>query len=103
MAELLQEAVAPAPGVADERARVVVLRSIEEVQAARERWQRARWGTFEADQDVFLTVIDARDEALRPHVVLVERGDRIEAGLVARLERAPLECRFGYKVLYRPT
>jgi hypothetical protein len=103
MAELLQEVVMPATDIVDEPARLVVLRSVEEVEAARDRWQAVRWGTVEADPDVFLAVIDSRVEAIRPHVILVERGDRIEAGLVARLERAPLECRFGYKVLYRPT
>jgi CelD/BcsL family acetyltransferase involved in cellulose biosynthesis len=94
---------APAAAAAVGERRVTVLRTVQEVAAARDRWQALPWGTFEADQDIFLAVIDARADALRPHVILVERDGEIEAALVGRLERVPLECRFGYKVVYRPT
>jgi CelD/BcsL family acetyltransferase involved in cellulose biosynthesis len=82
--------------------RVTVARTVEEVLALRSAWERLPVGNIDADPDYFLTVVGNRPEVLRPHVVLIERaeGDLL---IVARLERAPLETRVGYRVVARPT
>jgi CelD/BcsL family acetyltransferase involved in cellulose biosynthesis len=81
---------------------VRVLRSVEEVEAERARLEELPWGRVDARPDYFLAVLNARKEAERPHVVLVERGDEVVAALAGRVERAPLEVGIGYTVLYRP-
>ncbi|MDP9278840.1 MAG: GNAT family N-acetyltransferase [Gemmatimonadota bacterium] len=44
-----------------------------------------------------------RPTVLRPHVTLIERDRQPQALAIGRLDVAPLECKFGYKVVYRPT
>jgi CelD/BcsL family acetyltransferase involved in cellulose biosynthesis len=82
--------------------RVTVGRTIEEVEALRETWSRAGLTDLDADLDWFLTVIRNRDEAQRPHVVLIERPDRPDLLAVARIEHFRLESRIGYRVFARP-
>ncbi len=81
---------------------VLVLRSADELEAERARWDVVPWGRVDAQLDYFLAVLRTRTEAERPHVVLVERDGRVVAALAGRVERAPLECSVGYKVVYRP-
>lgn len=54
-----------------------------------------------ADMDYFRTVIDSRPDVIRPHVVCLHRNGHAEALAVGRIEDIRLECRFGYKVVYR--
>lgn len=82
--------------------RVIVARTVEEVHALRPAWERLDVRNIDADIDYFLTVVANRPEVLRPHVVLVERPEG-NLLVVARLERAPLETRVGYRVVARPT
>jgi CelD/BcsL family acetyltransferase involved in cellulose biosynthesis len=81
--------------------RVTIARTVEEVEALRPAWERLQVPNLDADLDYFLTVVAHRREVLRPHVVLIERpeGDML---IVARLERAPLESRLGYRVVAKP-
>jgi CelD/BcsL family acetyltransferase involved in cellulose biosynthesis len=82
--------------------RVTVARTIEEVEALRDTWSRAGLTDLDADLDWFLTVIRNRDEAQRPHVVLIERPGRPDLLAVARMEHFRLESRVGYRVVARP-
>jgi hypothetical protein len=82
--------------------RVTVWRTTEDLLAAREQWSAVPWRTFEADLDVFLTVVEALPEAIRPHVIAVERDGRLAGALVLRLERVQLSTSVGYATLYSP-
>lgn len=82
--------------------RTRVLATSGEVDAERDRLAAVGWDRIDADPDFFLAVAEARDETVRPHVVLVEDGELIVGALVARIEDVRHELRFGYAVLLRP-
>jgi hypothetical protein len=102
MGEALQMLDQNGPAAAQQSEPVTVWRAAEDLLAAREQWSAVPWRTFEADLDVFLAVVDARPEAIRPHVIAVERDGRVAAALVLRLERVPLSTSVGYATLYSP-
>jgi Acetyltransferase (GNAT) domain len=79
-----------------------VARSPDEVLALQDAWQSLAVPKVDADPQFFLSVIDERREAQRPHAVLVSKGGSPVALLAARLETISLETRFGYKALYSP-
>jgi len=82
--------------------RTRVLRRAAEVEEERERLQAVAWERIDADPDFLLAISAARAEVVRPHVVLVEDGERLVGAVVARLEQTRLELRFGYATLMRP-
>ena len=56
----------------------------------------------DADLDFFETVVESRAEVVAPHVLLVTRGRERVGTVVARLERVPLDCKIGYRTIYKP-
>src|SRR5262245_9149739 len=81
---------------------VVVARSIEEVLRLREAWESLPIDQPHADLDLFLAIIDERDEASRPHAVMLLDGDRPVALLASRFEVIRLVARFGYQPVFSP-
>lgn len=79
------------------------LRVITTWQGAEEL--RAAWQAMQdhpnADFDFYRTVIESREEVVSPYVLAVEREGVVEAMLLGRLERIPLEFRIGYKKVAR--
>lgn len=75
--------------------RTRVLKTIPESDQIRSVWN-AWAGHRDSEGDFFLTVLRANEENLRPHVVVVERGDVPEAVLVGRIVRSQIEFRVGY-------
>jgi len=80
--------------------RLRVLRSASELDEMRQLW-RSSCVNPNCDIDYFLTVVDSRSNIVRPHVTVVSGGDGSKAIVVARLEDAILETKFGYRVLFR--
>ena len=60
------------------------------------------WPRPDADLDFFETVVESRAEVVAPHVLLVTRGRERVGTVVARLERVPLDCKIGYRTIYKP-
>jgi hypothetical protein len=62
---------------------------------------RAIWNSFSchpnSNIDFYLNVVNSTHGILRPHVLLVQRGDMPESLLVGRLEQRNVEFRVGYK------
>lgn len=80
---------------------VTPLKSVDAVERWRGTW--TRWHRHpNTDLDFFLTIIHFRDEVVRPHVLVVQRGDQPTAILVGRVEDVPFDLQVGYKVLLRP-
>lgn len=90
----------PAPPV---EARVRVLRSADEVDALGAALATAGRAHSEANIDLFRAVLRTRPEVIRPHVLVLERDGRIDALLLARLERSEMPANFGYTTLFRPS
>jgi hypothetical protein len=99
-----RDARAPTADSGPERATraVRVLRSLEEVEAARETWSGMGFPHIDADIDYFRAVIESRADVIRPHVLILERGGEPEGMLVGRLEEKVIPSRFGYATLWRP-
>ena len=81
---------------------VVVARSVDEALALREAWDSLPIDHPHADLDFFLSVVDERDEALRPHAAVVFDGGGPVGLVAARLETIKLVTNFGYRAVYSP-
>jgi CelD/BcsL family acetyltransferase involved in cellulose biosynthesis len=77
-------------------------RSAEEVEALRDAWSAFDADAVTADIDYHLMLVERRREALRPHVLLVERDEGPAALVVGRVEDVRLPAKLGYKTLWRP-
>jgi CelD/BcsL family acetyltransferase involved in cellulose biosynthesis len=73
-----------------------------EVESLRAAWAGFQWPRVDADLDFFLAVVGARPEVVRPHVIVLERGDHPVAMVVGRLETIRLEGRIGYRTVHSP-
>ena len=87
--------------------RITVARNLDEVEAMRQVWRQMQSlqenATPNADIDRYLSVIEAQEGRMKPHVILFSRDGEPAALLVARIEKHKLRCRIGYKVLWAPT
>lgn len=70
---------------------------IEEIRPIWTAWQSHP----NADIDFYLTILRSRPEVLRPHVLVLYRGDAPEAMLIGRIDQAPLEFKLGYKTFFK--
>ena len=64
--------------------------------------ERAPRLQLNADPDYFETAIRGRDDAVRPHVLLLERAGEPRALAVGRVEEITLPCKLGYRTVYAP-
>jgi CelD/BcsL family acetyltransferase involved in cellulose biosynthesis len=81
---------------------IVVARSVEEVLALDETWRTLPLDHTHADLAFFLEVIDERQDAIRPHAVVVFEGGGPVGLLATRLETIRLHTTFGYRTVYSP-
>ena len=77
------------------------LRSMEDLESVQDAW-RALQTHPNTDYDFYRLIVAARSEVIGPYVLVLSRGDQVEAILVGRLENVRMECRLGYKVICRP-
>jgi CelD/BcsL family acetyltransferase involved in cellulose biosynthesis len=82
---------------------VTVARTVDEVEGLRDTWEGMKWPRADADIDFYLEILRARQEVIRPHVMVLERNSEAEAMFVGRVEEIPLVSKIGYKVLLKPT
>ncbi len=82
---------------------VIVARSVEAVEQLRSRWEQMAVGNIDADIDYFLTVVRHDPTVVRPHVVLIERGERPPLLIVARLVDQGYPLKAGYRTFASPT
>lgn len=81
--------------------RVTTIRSSEGIAALHNLWLDLGPRDANADPAVVRTLLHARDDVVRPHVVVAETaGER--ALLVARIEHTRLPVRLGYHTIYAP-
>lgn len=95
------EAPAPENRYQSEARQIRVIRSVREIEQIRPAWEAMQVHP-NADIDFYLTVVFTRPDVLRPHIIVLESGGRPQAMLIGRIEKIPLECRLGYKILARP-
>jgi CelD/BcsL family acetyltransferase involved in cellulose biosynthesis len=83
--------------------RVTAARSVDEVEALRASWVALQDGDLTTDIDYYLTLGRFHPEVVRPHTLLVERGDAPVALLAAHLHEGWLVHRIGPWAAYKPT
>jgi hypothetical protein len=79
--------------------RATTCRTVDELRAIRELWLELSTDAIWADPDFFEMTLRTDPHAVRPHVVLVSRGDEPLALAIARLETIELAARVGYAKL----
>jgi CelD/BcsL family acetyltransferase involved in cellulose biosynthesis len=82
--------------------RVTAARSLDELDALRAPWEALQGRHFPTDPDAFRTILRHQPQAVRPHVLLLERGGAPVALLLARLEDLRLSTKVGYREVYAP-
>src|SRR4030043_288457 len=86
---------------------ITYARSFEEIEAIRAIWQQMQSQganpTPDADIDRFLSVVKSLGADVQPYVMLVKQDGRPAAMMIGRVEKHPLEFKFGYKVLAKKT
>jgi hypothetical protein len=81
---------------------VEVAQSVSEVLALRSEWEPLPVDP-NGDLDFYLTVIRSHREIVRPHVVVVRKGQAAKSIVLGRIEEKPLTIPLGYKkVATRP-
>lgn len=85
----------------DEPYSIKVARSAEEIESLREIWEK--WQCHpNADIDFYLTIINSREEIIRPHVMVIGKNGKPETMVIGRIERKREEIKIGYKTLFKP-
>jgi hypothetical protein len=79
---------------------VKVARSIEEVEKLRIIWEGIQFHP-NTDIEYYLTVVNSKEDILRPHVILFSKNSQPEALAVGRLEKRNIGITLGYKTLFR--
>jgi len=80
---------------------IKVARSIEEVEQYRDSWESMQWHP-NADIDFYITIVNKRQEIIRPHVIVLYNDNNPEAMVIGRIEEKRIDIKIGYKVFYRP-
>jgi CelD/BcsL family acetyltransferase involved in cellulose biosynthesis len=90
------------PDLAGAGRTVVIARTFEQIEEIRPAWQVFDLPTVHHDIDFFLAKLRSRPAVVRPHVILVRCDGEPEAIAIGRLESDSLQCKLGYKTVYRP-
>jgi hypothetical protein len=77
--------------------RVRLVGDLAEIEDIRELWESAPVGRHDANIDFYLAFAASRPRFVRPYVLLIQRGDAIEAMVVARVEDTELGADVGYR------
>jgi hypothetical protein len=80
---------------------VKVFRSCGEVESLRSFWA-ASTGLRNSDIEIFLTMQRSGGNDVRPYVVGLYRGERLDALLIGQIERRHLPFLVGYFTMFRP-
>ncbi len=88
-------------GSSHEQLSLSVATSAAEVEQIRGAWESMQREP-NADIDYFLTVVEQRDDVLRPHVIVVREREQIVALLVGRIEEDRFEIKIGAKTVLHP-
>jgi CelD/BcsL family acetyltransferase involved in cellulose biosynthesis len=77
-------------------------RSVDELATLRSSWEAFPKREVMADPEHFLTVLEHREGAVRPHVVRLSSGDEPVALVAGRIEDIELPARIGYRKILSP-
>ena len=85
---------------------IVVAKNLAEVESLRPVWEKLQkeetYPVPNADIDRFISVIEPLQDTVRPHIILLRYNGSSEAMVIGRVGRIKLNCRVGYKTLFRP-
>ncbi|MGA2679663.1 MAG: GNAT family N-acetyltransferase [Sedimentisphaerales bacterium] len=86
--------------------KIVVAKNLTEVESLRPVWEKLQkeetYPVPNADIDRFISVIEPLQDTVRPHIILLRYNGSSEAMAIGRVGMIELNCRIGYKTLFRP-
>lgn len=80
---------------------IKVAKTEDELDQLRKSWAE-QLNHPNTDLDFFLSIINRREQVIRPHVLTISNGDTVIPIALARLEKAHFDLRFGYRIIARP-
>lgn len=81
--------------------KITIARNIDQVDKLRDSWEKMQWHP-NADIDFYSTLVRARCSINSPHVMLLSHNGLAKTMFVGRIEDTYLDCKFGYKTIFRP-
>jgi len=81
---------------------ILIARSIQEVEEIRDIWKKMQTHP-NSDIDFYLSIVNARENIIRPHIMLLRHNKMPLALLIGRIENYPFSFSFGYKTIYKST
>lgn len=79
---------------------VAVINDLKGLEILRSSWSEMQWHP-NTDIDFYTDVVRAWGDQCKPHVLAISRDGSPEALLVGRAEMVSIDCRLGYKTLFR--
>jgi hypothetical protein len=80
---------------------ITIAKKIEQVENLRDSWKKMQWHP-NADIDFYSTLITVRESIVSPYVILLSHNHLAKTIFVGRIEDIYLDCKFGYKTIFRP-
>ena len=85
---------------------VTVIRTLEEMEAIRDVWERMQHNEspvhIDADYDRYLSVLKAADNSVKPYIILFKQKGHLKTMVIARTETRQIACRIGYSTIIKP-
>jgi hypothetical protein len=78
---------------------VRVLRDVREIEAVRDFWMKHQTHP-NCDIDFYLKIVSSHSTVLRPHVLVLYRGEKPQALLAGRLDQSSVDLKLGYKKIF---
>lgn len=83
---------------------IVVAKSIEEIEAVREIWERMQreelYPAPNAYIDNYLSVVNSMKDSVQPYVMIVRRNDEPKAMVIGRIGKQVIPCNVGYTSIF---
>jgi len=87
--------------------KVVVAKTFTEIEAIRPIWEQLQRSQFMAvvssDIDRYLSLVKPLSDDIQPYIMLLYRNSHPVAMVIGYIEARRLNCKFGYKTLFRPS
>lgn len=77
---------------------VKIITTVEELESLRPFWESRNWHP-NAQMDYFRLINEARNNVLKPHLMVFQRNSEPAALVVGRVTKEDFRCRLGYKTI----
>jgi len=90
----------------DDRFEVVTVRTMEGIDGVRSIWEemqvKQERPVINADIDRYLSVVEASDEDIQPHIIIIKESDQPAAMVIGWIRNKCVKCEIARKTLFAP-